>query len=64
MAHDGPGRSLRLQRLLKLSDELRELSELVQRFANDGNGAGGDLLAKNLDLVRRCDDLAAEMAGS
>ena len=63
MANDVANRSFRIRRLLQLSDELRQLSDLVRRRARGGSRMSTDLLARNRELVRRCDELASEMSG-
>ena len=63
MANDGSDRTSRMQRLLQLSDELKELSDLVQKRAEDGSGMPAELLMRNRELVRRCDDLASSISG-
>lgn len=62
MAYDGADRSSRIQRLLQLSNELKELSDLVQQCAKDGSGATVELLTRNRELVERCDELAGDLA--
>lgn len=62
MANDRSDRNLRLQRLLRLSDELRKLNDLLQMAAHDVSYLPVDLLARNREIVRRCDELASEMA--
>ena len=63
MVHNGADRRSRIQRLLQLSDELRQLSDLVEQSVREGSRMSTDLLARNRELVRRCDELASEMSG-
>lgn len=62
MANDRSDRNSRIQHLLRLSDELKELSDLVQRAAHNGSCVPADLLARNHDLVRKCDEMASELS--
>lgn len=62
MANDRSDRNSRIQHLLQLSDELKELSDMVQHAAHNGSCVPLDLLARNNDLVRRCDEVASEFA--
>jgi hypothetical protein len=59
MANDRSDRNSRIQYLLRLSDELKELSGLVERTVREGSREPADLLARNHDLVRRCDEIAS-----
>ena len=62
MAHDTRAEiSERAQRLLTLSDELKELSFIVQQHAASGLQLPDDLLKRNQELIAQCDALAAEM---
>jgi hypothetical protein len=62
MAHDSRAEiSDRAQRLLTLSDELKELSYLVQQHAASGLQLPDDLLKRNQELIEQCDRLASEM---
>jgi hypothetical protein len=62
MAHDSRADiSDRAQRLLTLSDELKELSYLVQQHAASGLQLPDDLLKRNQELIEQCDRLASEM---
>ena len=62
MANDRSDRNSRIQRLIRLSDELRELSDLLQRAVDDGSSAPVGLLVRNRELVRRCDEIATEFS--
>jgi hypothetical protein len=62
MAHDTRAEiSDRAQRLLTLSDELKELSFIVQQHAASGLQLPDDLLRRNQELICECDSLASEM---
>jgi hypothetical protein len=62
MAHDTRADiSDRAQRLLTLSDELKELSFIVQQHAASGLQLPDDLLRRNQELIEQCDRLASEM---
>ena len=62
MAHDTRADiSERAQRLLRLSDELKELSFIVQQHAASGLELPDDMLRRNQELIAQCDSLAAEM---
>ena len=62
MAHDSRAEiSDRAHRLLTLSDELKELSYLVQQHAASGLQLPDDLLKRNQELIEQCDRLASEM---
>ena len=62
MAHDSRAEiSDRAQRLLTLSDELKELSYLVQQHPASGLQLPDDLLKRNQELIEQCDRLASEM---
>ena len=62
MAHDTRADiSDRAQRLLTLSDELKELSYIVQQHAASGLQLPDDLLRRNQELIAHCDSLASEM---
>jgi len=62
MAHDTRADiSDRAQRLLTLSDELKELSFIVQQHAASGLQLPDDLLRRNQELIAQCDSLASEM---
>ena len=62
MAHDTRAEiSDRAQRLLTLSDELKELSFIVQQHAASGVHLPDDLLRRNQELIAQCDSLASEM---
>ena len=62
MAHDSrPDISDRAQRLLELSDELKDLSFVVQQHAASGLELPDDLLKRNHELIEQCDRMASEM---
>ena len=62
MAHDSRAEiSDRAQRLFTLSDELKELSYLVQQHAASGLQLPDDLLKRNQELIEQCDRLASDM---
>ena len=62
MAHDTLADiSDRAQRLLTLSDELKELSFIVQQHAASGLQLPDDLLRRNQELIIQCESLASEM---
>jgi hypothetical protein len=62
MAHDSRAEiSDRAQRLLTLSDELKELSYLVQQHAASGLQLPDDLMKRNQELIEQCDRLASDM---
>ncbi|HET6407808.1 MAG TPA: hypothetical protein VFG14_07995 [Chthoniobacteraceae bacterium] len=62
MAHDTRADiSDRAQRLLTLSDELKELSFIVQQHAASGLQLPDDLLRRNQELIIQCESLASEM---
>ena len=60
MANDRSDRSARIQQLIRLSNELKELNHSVQHAVNDGSYVPDDLLVRNRDLVRRCDEVTKE----
>jgi hypothetical protein len=62
MAHDTRADiSDRAQRLLTLSDELKELSFIVHQHAASGLQLPDDLLRRNQELIIQCESLASEM---
>ena len=60
MQQDRNDRASQVRRLIQVSDELRDLSDLVRCSGQQSFAEKADLLERNHELVRRCRQLAAE----
>ena len=62
--HEGADLTSRINRLIRLSEELEDLSEQVQKCADGHSKIPTGLLERNREIVLRCNQLAAEFSAS